>query len=381
MEFEIQWLKIEKLLGLDYVVLGNTLGNVLLAMLFFAVALFLLFKAKSLFIEKFRIYAARTSRHWDDEVLSVVGQTKGFFFVALAFFAATFSLSLSPKAQTVVKFLITTALFLQLLFWLDETVKILVRRSLKDEITSYGKLASPKAIIISFLARFVLYVLLVLMFLDNLGVNITALVTGLGVGGVAVALAVQNILGDLFASLSIALDKPFEVGDFIVVQDVSGTVEKVGLKTTRIRSITGEQVIFPNNSLLQSRVRNFRRMEERRVVFRFGLEYSTPPESIDTACESVKKLIQNDFRVRFDRTHCVNFGDSALEFEVVYWVLSADYQVYADFHHSLIRSMLKEFSQNELNFAFPTRTVHHVTTPGTPQTPSSAVRISPQTSP
>jgi small-conductance mechanosensitive channel len=197
------------------------------------------------------------------------------------------------------------------------------------------------------------------MGLDSLGVNITALVASLGVGGIAVALAVQNILGDLFASLSILLDRPFEVGDFIVVTgDHMGTIEKIGLKTTRVRSLSGEQLIFPNSDLLQSRVKNFKRMQERRVVLNYGLVYGTPAELLAKIPEMTRSIIEQEKQVRFERSHFARLGSSALELEAIYWILDPDYNLYMDIQQRIALNMYNAFNAAGIVFALPTQFLH-----------------------
>jgi small-conductance mechanosensitive channel len=204
----------------------------------------------------------------------------------------------------------------------------------------------------------VLYVLVLLMVLDNLGVDVTALVASLGIGGVAVALAVQNILTDLFACLSISIDKPFVLGDFIIVGDLLGTVEHIGLKTTRVRSLSGEQLIFSNNDLLGSRVRNFKRMYERRVVFTFGVVYQTRHEQLRRIPDMVRAIIEARENTRFDRAHFKAYGDSSLDFEVVYYVLVPDYNIYMDIQQAINLDLFERFEKEGIGFAYPTRTVY-----------------------
>jgi len=181
---------------------------------------------------------------------------------------------------------------------------------------------------------------------------------GLGVGGIAVALAVQNILGDLFSSVSIIMDKPFEIGDFIVIGENSGTVEKIGLKTTRIRSITGEQLIVANSDLLQSRIRNFKRMNERRVVFSLGVAYQTPREELGAIPGILQGLLEGRSQVRFERAHFKGFGDFALQFECVYWITTPDYKTYMDIQQTVNMEILEEFSRRNISFAYPTQTLY-----------------------
>jgi small-conductance mechanosensitive channel len=211
---------------------------------------------------------------------------------------------------------------------------------------------------VGYAARFVLWSILLVTALAAFGINVTALITGLGIGGIAIALAVQNILGDLFAALAIVLDKPFVVGDFIIVDTMMGHVEHVGLKTTRIRSLGGEQIIVSNNELLKGRIRNYKRMEQRRVVFGLDLTYDTPPDVVDHVPSIIRDVVESQPLTRFDRSHCLSFGDSALRFETVYWVLDADFNRYADIQHAINVELLRRFAAEGIAFAFPSRTVY-----------------------
>jgi len=206
-------------------------------------------------------------------------------------------------------------------------------------------------------ARVLLWSVVLLAMLSNLGVNITAFVASLGVGGIAVALAVQNILGDLFASLSIAVDKPFEVGDFIVIGPLSGTVEHVGLKTTRIRSLGGEQIVMANASMISSTIQNYKRLQERRIVFEFGLSYDTPTEAVKKAPGIVEEAIKAQEQVRFDRAHLRGFGKEALEFECVYIVKDPGYNLYMDIQQAINFRLLERFSKIGAKFAVPVRAI------------------------
>lgn len=195
--------------------------------------------------------------------------------------------------------------------------------------------------------------------LDNLGFNVSAVLAGLGIGGVAVALAVQTILGDLFNYFVVCFDKPFEAGDFIVVDKHSGVVENIGVKSTRVRSLDGEQLVFSNSDLTGSRIRNFKRMAERRVLFKLGLIYETPPEKIPGICDQIRKIIQSIPKTRVDRVHFKEFGDFSLNFEVVYYVLSSDYNQYMDTQQKINLSVMEYFKKEGFEFAYPT-TVEYV---------------------
>lgn len=213
---------------------------------------------------------------------------------------------------------------------------------------------------VRWLILFVAYALVLLLALQNMGVNVTSLIAGLGIGGIAVALALQNVLGDLFASLTIALDKPFVVGDFIIVGNEMGVVEHVGLKTTRVRSLSGEQLVFGNADLLASRIRNYKRMSERRVVFSFGVVYATPPEMLERINAIVRGAIEALSNVRFDRCHFHRFGASSLDFEAVYYLNSPDYNAHMDALQAVHLTIARAFATEGIEFAFPTQTLHMV---------------------
>jgi small-conductance mechanosensitive channel len=216
------------------------------------------------------------------------------------------------------------------------------------------------------------------LLLENLGVNITGLVAGLGIGGIAVALALQNILSDLFSSFSIMLDKPFVVGDFIVVDEHLGGVEKIGLKTTRIRSLSGEVIVFSNADLLKSRVKNYRHMAERRVAFSVGVTYQTSHDTLRTISTMLADIIREQPKVRIDRVHFKEFGDSALIFEAVYYVTDPGFNTYMDIQQAINLEIYRRFSEAGIEFAYPTRTLYVQPSSGNGDHRQSAAGISSQ---
>jgi small-conductance mechanosensitive channel len=201
----------------------------------------------------------------------------------------------------------------------------------------------------------VVWSVMLLSILANLGVDITALVASLGVGGIAVALAVQTVLSDVFASLSIGVDKPFEIGDFVVFGEVAGTIEHIGLKTTRIRSLSGEQVVCANADLLRQIVHNYKRMDTRRIVFKFGISYDTPSDKVRQVSEKVGEIIRATPKTRFDRAHFLGFDESQLTFEVVYIVLTSDYNQYMDIQQEINLQLLDALRELDVRFALPRR--------------------------
>ncbi|MYA19372.1 MAG: mechanosensitive ion channel family protein [Chloroflexi bacterium] len=209
-----------------------------------------------------------------------------------------------------------------------------------------------------FIGTLALWSVLVILALDNLGVEVTALIAGLGIGGIAIALATQSILGDLFASLAIVLDRPFTVGDFVAVGEMSGSVERIGVKTTHLRSLSGEQLVIGNSDLLNSRIRNYGRMDERRVVLTLGVTYDATIEQIEAIPGMIAEAIEQQPTARFDRAHFRRFGESALDFEVVYHMLTAEYAVYMDTQQAINVELLRRLREAGVDLAFPTRTVY-----------------------
>ncbi len=223
----------------------------------------------------------------------------------------------------------------------------------RDHLVKRAAANSVMATLISSFLHAVVWIVVALAILENAGINITTLVASLGIGGVAIALAVQAILGDLFAAISIAVDKPFQVGDSITAGDTTGTVEKIGLKSTHIRSVSGELVICSNTDLLKRTIQNFQRMSERRAVFRFNLHYRTPLDVAEKVPSLVQETIEDIPNTKFGRAHLVKLERSSMEFEVVYYVLNADYQNYMDVQQTINFSILKHLSELEIDIALP----------------------------
>jgi small-conductance mechanosensitive channel len=286
----------------------------------------------------------------------VVRRTNALFALGAGLYIGGVVALLPANALLVLRWFFVIAAFLQVALWLDQLALLLVDRRFGQRAGNAG--ARSAAGLVRFVARVAVWSLVLLLVLANLGVDITALIAGLGIGGIAVALAAQNILGDLFASLAIILDRPFEVGDFIVVGEQLGTVEHIGVKTTHLRSLSGEQLICSNTDLLTSRVQNYARMQERRVVLTLGVVYETPTDKIAMLPDLIREIVTAQEQIRFDRAHFRSFGDFALIFEVVYWVLSADYNLLMDKQQAINLEILRRFRERGLEFAFPTQTLH-----------------------
>ncbi len=298
----------------------------------------------------------KTATVADDLIAAALESTKSFVLLIASIWGGAQLLDLGELEMSV-DYALLIVVVLQLAIWANRMVSAYI-----TFYTDARREDNPAAVSVvqgvSFLVRLVIWSIALLLVVDNLGYDVTALVAGLGISGIAVALALQNILGDLFASLSIVLDKPFVIGDFIIVGDLMGAVEKIGLKTTRVRSLSGEQLIFSNSDLLNSRVRNFKRMQERRVAFGFGVLYQTTPEQLEAIPPMVRELIESIDHTRFDRAHFKSFGASSYDFEVVYYVDSSDFNVYMDTQQAINLGICRGFAEREIDFAYPTRTIY-----------------------
>lgn len=273
---------------------------------------------------------------------------------ALAFQRLQWADNAYPWLQTV----FVMALTLQILLWANRAITAWSLRFRTEDIAQYGAHHTTMKMLL-FFGRLFLFTLGGLVIIDNLpGVEITALVASLGIGGIAVALALQNILSDIFASLTITLDKPFVLGDFIIVGDHLGVVENIGLKTTRIRSLSGEQLVFSNNDLLTSRIRNFKRMQERRVAFALQVTYDTPVDKLKQIPPKVKSIIEALEDTRFDRAHFKAHGSHSLDFEIVYYIHGPDYNLYMDRQQAINLAIHEFFTAQGIEFAFPTQTLY-----------------------
>ncbi len=326
-------------------------GSTLLGLIVVAFAL------RHIVLRQFEKLAERTAVKWDDLVVSVLKRINLWLILPALVYGSIQSLTLPPMLERAVQFLAVLGLAIQFLLLasrvVDAGLHALAARARGEngepDSTVASSLGVARVIVMGLVG-----VIVVLLALDNLGVKITPMLTGLGIGGIAVALAVQNILSDLFGSLTIILDKPFVIGDAITVGDKSGTVERIGIKTTRVRAQSGEQLVFANSDLLTSRVQNFKRMQERRIAFTIGVAYETPPEKVKAIPAIIRAAIERNEKVRMDRCHFKSLGSYSLDFESVYFVLSPDYQLYMNIQQAINLELLERFAAEGISFAYPT---------------------------
>jgi small-conductance mechanosensitive channel len=319
-----------------------------------ALAVTVLASAAMLFLRRFVLHrveavSRRTETRLDDFLATMLARTYLVLIVVFALYFGSTCLELTPRREAFVARIAVAALLLQVAIWGDVGL-----RAWRDQVRLGGdgeRRASSS--VLCFMSRLALWAIVTLMVLDNFGINITTLVASLGVGGIAVALATQNILGDLFASLSIMLDKPFEIGDFIIVGDVLGSVEHIGLKTTRLRGLGGEQVVFSNGDLLKSRIHNHKRMETRRVAFILRVAYGTSEEQLCRIPRMIREVVAARTNVDFERAHFFMWGEWSLDFEVVYHYRSPDYVLHMDTQQDIFLEIYRRFQHEGIQFAHP----------------------------
>jgi small-conductance mechanosensitive channel len=348
----------------EAVIAGNTLaawGLALILLLGSVAVLHLLVRFLAARVAKL---ASRTTTNIDDLFIGLLAGTRGFFMWAVGMALASLPLALAPEVLRIGQFIVVVAIGVQAVLWGGKVVSFgvdwFLRRRARQRGGEDGALATSM-VAVRFIALLALYSIVFLVAADNLGFDVTALVAGLGITGIAVALAVQSILGDLFSSLSIVFDKPFVVGDFIVIGEETGTVEYIGLKTTRLRALSGEQLIVSNSDLLGSRIHNFKRMRERRAVFTVGLAYANPPELLERIPGLIRGAVEDQPKVRIEYSAFKQFGITSLDFETVYWIQSPDYTLYMETQQKINLGIMGRLTEAGARFASPNAPV-----PGAP---------------
>ena len=309
---------------------------------------------QSVILKKLNKLSQKTATDIDDTFIQIIKNIKPGFYAFISFFLAIKNLILSELATTLINWiLIIWATYLAIM-----ALQVLIDYALRQKIKSESDNTKQALRTLGLLTKGILWILGGLFVLSNMGIDVTSAMAGLGIGGIAIALAIQNILGDLFSSFAIYFDKPFEVGDLIVVGDKIGTVEKIGIKTTRLRALQGEEIIISNKELTAAQIQNFKKMEERRIVFTFGVTYDTPTDKLKKIPTIVGNIFQQTELTRLDRVHFHRFDDSALTYETVYYIESAEYNIYMDVQQTINLKIKEQFDQENIEMAFPTQTIH-----------------------
>jgi small-conductance mechanosensitive channel len=341
---------------LDQTVYHNTIREWIYAGLAVICVFLIVWISKTILSRQINKISVKTATQWDDLVAGLFVKIKFLFLVVISFYAGARLLKLPDSITNFINKFVGIVLLVQVGILASEAIRFWLTAYRKRKIEDHAD-AVTTVTSVGFIVKILVWLILLLIALDNLGLDVTALIAGLGVGGIAVALAVQNILGDLFASFTIVLDKPFVIGDFIIVDNFLGTIEHIGLKTTRVRSLSGEQLIFSNSDLLKTRIRNFKRMYERRVVFSVGVIYQTSHQKLIKIPEIIKNIIEKQEQARFDRAHFKEYGSYALNFEIVYWIENPDYNIYMDIQQTINLKIFQQFEKENIEFAYPSQSI------------------------
>ncbi len=343
---------------------------------------------KRLVVARLAVVAQRTSTDIDDLVVDLIKRTKRWFLCLVAAWVAHHFIQwprtdsdgdgvvdAMSRWERAIEAVVWIAIWVQVGLWGRGLVQYGLRAVLRQRGADPAT-ASMGVTVLSFLGSLFVWSLVVLLCLEALHVEVTSLIASLGVGGIAVALAAQNILGDLFASIAILLDKPFIVGDGIQLGEFQGTVERIGIKTTRLRSLNGEEIVISNTDLVTSRIRNFKRLEERRIVTMIGVVYETPHDVVAAIPGILRAIVEATPTTRFDRAHFKSFGDSALLYELVYFAQSTEFTAMMDAQQTVNLEIHRQFEARGIDFAYPTQTVHHIAHPPAEDLPRGATRVS-----
>lgn len=340
---------------LDNVYFDNTVRAYFIALGIFIALIFAIRIFRRVVLNRLKKWAGHTETTIDDFLVQAIEKAVLPLLNFGAFFIAVNTLNLSDKAEKIIHGAYAVVITYFVLRLVTAAIKHAIEAKVSNQENAEAKLKQVKGIMI--IISIVIWMLGIVFLLDNFGYDVTAFITGLGIGGIAIALAAQNILGDLFNYFVIFFDRPFEVGDFIIVDEKKGTVEAIGIKTSRIRSLTGEELVFSNSDLTKSRIHNYKRMNKRRIVFKIGVVYQTSIENLKVIPEIIKGIIKKQSEVEFDRAHFFSYGESSLDFEVVYYIMNSDYNKYMDVQQAINLSIFEEFEKAGIQFAYPTRTV------------------------
>ncbi len=343
---------------LYYWVGDNPVINYVYAVLVFLLSLAVLRLLKFIIHNKLRELAKKTRFEYDDLIVKLIDKIGWPFHFTLSIYVALYFLVVPDIVSCAAYGLLLIVIGYYLIRTAGHLIdfgakKLIASRREKGERVDRGVVS-----MLANISKMVLWSIVILLVLSNFGYDTSALLTGLGIGGIAIALALQTVLSDIFAYFSIHIDKPFRMGDFIVVGSDMGTVEKIGIKTTRIRTLQGQELVVSNRELTESRINNFKKMEERRITFHFGIGYDTPPAKIRKVPKVVKEVIGKSKHARFDRAHFKRFGDSSLEFEVVYYMKTPDYNTYMDTQQSFNLAIKERLDKQGIEIPYPTQTVY-----------------------
>ncbi|MCD4693910.1 mechanosensitive ion channel family protein [bacterium] len=334
--------------------LGNSLNSWLWSIVIFFAVLIALKIFKSIIVSRLKALSEKTKTQIDDIVIGAINNIHWPFYVMVSLYAGSFYINLDSIIDKAINYIFLISVVYYVIRFveslIDYGVNVMIEKKGGQEGVGIIKLGGS-------VVKIVIWVGAVVLILSNMGYNVTSLIAGLGIGGIAVALALQNVLGDLFSSLTILLDKPFKVGDFIVLGENYGTVERVGIKSTRIILLQGEELVVSNSELTNSQIRNFGKMNSRRIVFNIGVVYGIRPDLLEKIPEFLREIIEKNEKNRLERVHFKEFGDFSLIYEAIFYVNSPDYGEYMDIRQKINLDIARKFEKEEIDMAFPTQTI------------------------
>ena len=333
---------------------GNTGMQYLITLVVLIISIIIIKLVKSILFHRLKKLAKKTKNDIDDLIIEVIEELNGSFIFGVSLYIALNFLQYNNQIKEVLdKFFL-----ILIVFYTVKAINKVVSYLTHKQVTKSDGNDDSLVIVLSKVIKGFVWIVAFLLVISNMGVNVTSLLAGLGVGGIAIAFALQSILEDIFSSFSIYFDKPFEVGDFIIIGDELGTVKKIGLKTTRIKHLKGQELVVSNRELTSSKIHNYKKMKKRRISFSFGVEYGTSLIKLKKINKIVKTIIDKLELAQIDRIHFKEFGDFSLNFEAVYYLDSKEYGTYMDIQQKINFQLLKEFKKEKIEFAFPTQTIH-----------------------
>ena len=342
---------------LHLVYFGNTVSDYILAFSAFHVCLILLKIFKELIHIKLKKISEKTDNKFDDLLVSIIDVKWPFYFV-LSLYLCLWFIKVPDILSQTIHYLLLFVLTYYAAKGIQHTISYVVHKIISEQDEAEIEKDTAVIDLIGKIAKVIVWIVAVLFIISNLGYDISTLLAGLGIGGIAIAFALQNVLSDIFASFSIYLDRPFVVGDYIVVGADSGVVQKIGIKSTRVQTLQGEELIISNKELTETRVNNFKKLEKRRVVFSIGVAYETTSKKLKEIPTLIENIIKKIEKTEFVRAHFTKFGDSSLLFEVVYNANSGDFTEHRDIKQKINLAIKEILEKKKINIAYPTQTLY-----------------------
>jgi len=342
---------INKILSFNFY--GNSGKDYLLALAVFAICLLILLIVKKVILARLHKIAKITKNNYDDTLIGIIVKIKSFFYLVISLYLASNFLNLSNFLSKAIYLLFILVIVYEGIKASSYLLKVLAYKAIKRNDDDSQAQSTVKTL--NVFIQIILWSLGLLLILANMGVNITSLIAGLGIGGIAVALALQNILADIFSSFSILIDKPFKVGDFIKVSADMGTVEKIGIKTTHLRTLDGQLLIISNQELTKARVENFQKLHRRRALFNLGIIYETSRTQLESIPKIIASIVDKQEKANLDRCHFKSYGDFSLNFEVSIFIDVKSYNDFLDILEKINLDIFSQFNEQGISFAYPTQ--------------------------